>query len=1047
MPRLLRTLALRGLVLSLLWFCLVCRDHAAPPSTTPPNGLRVNTPQLHALQNARVQVSPDRLLERATIVFRDGRIIAVGPDVVVPKEAQVWDLSGKTVYAGFIDAYHPQPIDLKPKPGGAPYWNERVRPQLEVSQHITLDAKHNEALRSQGIVAQLIAPSGAVLDGGCALVSTADDPNNRALLCERGPLHMRLTVKRGHTREEYPSSPMGAVALARQAMLDAAWYKAAWAEHAESKVLPRPERNDALVALATCLDGQRHVLIDVPNEWFALRAHRFAEEFKLKAVIVGSGREYRRLDEVAATGRAVIVPLDFPQPPDVASADAALQVPLASLLHWDLAPENPARLAGAGVTIAFTTQGLKAPKDFLPRVRQAVERGLSREKALAALTTNAAQLCQVSDQLGTIEVGKLASFIVTDGDLFDKRTKLERAWVEGKPFRVAEAADIDLRGKWELTLSQAEQEPLKLSLEIQGEEKLRGKLKLPAKDMMPPQEIPLSHLGQRDARWSAAFNAELLGGRGIGRLTAIVSTSPESTVFAGRVVWSDNTHSDITGRFVAALSPEESTPDDKNPLQQPVDRAASYPVNYPLGEFGVARPPEQPKAILFTHATIWTCGDAGVLEDASLLVRDGRIAAVGKEVTAPDDAIVIDCKGQHLTPGIIDCHSHMATDGGINEVGQAITAEVRVGDFIDPDDVNIYRQLAGGVTTINILHGSANPIGGQNQVCKLRWGATDEGMKFREAPPGIKFALGENVKQSNWGEKFTTRYPQSRMGVEQLMRDEFAAAKQYASDHRFRRANQPLPRRDLELEAIVEVLEGKRLIHCHSYRQDEILTLLKLTDEFKIQISTLQHILEGYKVADEIAKRGVGASAFSDWWGYKLEVYDAIPYNGAMLHNQGIVVSFNSDDLELGRHLNHEAAKATKYGGVPPAEALKFVTLNPARQLRIDALVGSLEEGKQADLVLWSGPPLSITSRCEQTWIEGRKYFDRRDDQTLRATARKQHAALVQKILRSGDAMLSPEEQDELDADLWPRHDEFCVHTHHDHDHDHAHSHEEHEHE
>jgi hypothetical protein len=221
MLRLLRTLALRGLVLSLIWFCLVCRDHAAPPSTTPPNGLRVNTPQLHALTNARVQVSPGKLLERATIVFRDGRILAVGPDVEVPKEAQVWDLTGKTVYAGFIDAYHPQSIDLKPKPGGAPYWNERVRPQLEVSKHITLDPKVNETLRSQGIVAQLVAPSGAILDGGCALVSTSDDPNHRALLAEHGPLHMRLTVRRGHTREEYPSSPMGAVALARQAMLDA----------------------------------------------------------------------------------------------------------------------------------------------------------------------------------------------------------------------------------------------------------------------------------------------------------------------------------------------------------------------------------------------------------------------------------------------------------------------------------------------------------------------------------------------------------------------------------------------------------------------------------------------------------------------------------------------------------------------------------------------------------------------------------------------------------------------------------------------------------
>jgi N-acetylglucosamine-6-phosphate deacetylase len=299
-------------------------------------------------------------------------------------------------------------------------------------------------------------------------------------------------------------------------------------------------------------------------------------------------------------------------------------------------------------------------------------------------------------------------------------------------------------------------------------------------------------------------------------------------------------------------------------------------------------------------------------------------------------------------------------------------------------------------------------------------------MKDSAAPPGIKFALGENVTRAN--SRASNRYPRTRMGVEQIMRDAFHAADDYRKEwDRWRRTHDGLPpRRDLELEALAEVLAGDRWVHCHSYRQDEILALLRTLDSFGIQIGTFQHILEGYKVADEMAKHGAMGSAFSDWWAYKFEVYDAIPYAGALMHRAGVVVSFNSDDRELARHLNHEAAKAVKYGGVPPAEALKFVTLNPARQLRIDQHVGSLESGKDADLVVWSGPPLSILSRCEQTWIDGRKYFDRTDDQRAREEALDRRNVLVQKILASGETMRSTAESPENEEALWPREDEFC---------------------
>ncbi|MGD9689058.1 MAG: amidohydrolase family protein [Phycisphaerales bacterium] len=431
---------------------------------------------------------------------------------------------------------------------------------------------------------------------------------------------------------------------------------------------------------------------------------------------------------------------------------------------------------------------------------------------------------------------------------------------------------------------------------------------------------------------------------------------------------------------------------------------------YPFGPYALSELPRQ-RDVVFEHATIWTCapGSTGPIVDGSIRIRNGKIVWVADHsrpgtYTTDDDTEVIDARGKHIAPGIIDCHSHTGISGGVNESGQAVTAEVRIGDVTNPDAINWYRQLAGGVTAVNNLHGSANPIGGQNQVNKIRWGcAHPDDMHFEGAIPGIKFALGENVK---WGNSSSDRggwrYPQTRMGVETLIRDRFIAAKEYLQQrHGNARAASPsLPPRDLELEALAEILAGERLVHCHSYRQDEILMLGRMAREFGFVIGTYQHILEGYKVA-EIVRESGGGSGFSDWWAYKVEVQDAIPQGFPIMHEQGVVVSYNSDSDELARRLNVEAGKAIKYsdGRIAPEEALKFVTLNPARQLRIDDRVGSLEAGKDADLVVWSGSPISSLSRCEATYVDGRCLYSLEQDQAMRERNESERRRLIQKVL------------------------------------------------
>src|SRR5277367_6534907 len=420
--------------------------------------------------------------------------------------------------------------------------------------------------------------------------------------------------------------------------------------------------------------------------------------------------------------------------------------------------------------------------------------------------------------------------------------------------------------------------------------------------------------------------------------------------------------------------------------------------------------PPAPAAIVIQNATIMTVSH-GTIEHGSILIQNGKITEVGQSVHAPKDAQVIDGEGKFVIPGIVDCHSHIAVDGSVNEGSISVSSIVNIAEVLNPDDINIYRDLAGGVTTANILHGSANAIGGQTQVIKLRWGQPASKLPFEGALPGIKFALGENPKRSNFSfPGQAKRYPATRLGVEETIRGAFTEARDYQrkwADYNKRVAagdkTAMAPRRDLRLEPLVEVLEGKRYVHAHCYREDEILMLLRVAKEFGFKVRTLQHVLEGYKVADEIAASGAGASTFSDWWSYKVEAYDAIPYNAAIMTQRGVIVSINSDDAEEATHLNQEAAKSIKFGGLSRDEALKMVTLNPAMQLGIDKRVGSIDAGKDADLVIYNHDPLSAYAVVQKTLIDGRVYFDRQRDISERQALENEKKALMAKEKKAGE--------------------------------------------
>lgn len=948
---------------------------AIAQQTFPQNGVYDERDKCYAFTNATIFVSWNQKLEKATLLIRDGKVESVGASVVLPKDAVVLDLKGKFIYPSFIDLYSSygmpemrtegqqgrnfnQPQQTVTSKDGAYMWNEALKPEFRAYEVFKATDAAAKGYRNSGFGAVLSHRMDGISRGTSTLVTLANEKEHLTIVKEQVAHH--LSFSKGSSRQNYPGSLMGGIALLRQTYLDGQW-------HAAQKA----ETNISLSAWNAVQSLPQ--IFEVGNKLEALRAAALGKEFGITYLFKGDGDEYQRLAELKATGSTFILPLDFPEAYDVEDPFDAQLVNLSQMKHWELAPYNPAKIAEAGIPFVLTSHGLKKAEEFLPNLRKAVENGLAKDAALKALTATPASIAGASDKLGSLEKGKIANFIIASNDIFEKETKIHHNWVNGKPYILKDLDAPELTGNYNLVVDNI---PYQLAAKGEGEKVemtivVNDSTNVKVKHQVSNGLITLSFTPKGEK------NAIRLSGTVSGR-----TWSGKGQNGAGQWI-------DWNASYTGPAAAKEEKKDDRKPREKSEPGALTYP----FVAYGWEKKP-QPATYLIRNATVWTNEKDGILQGADVLVQNGKIAQVGKGLKATG-AVEIDGTGKHLTPGILDEHSHVAVSRGVNEGTQASSAEVRIGDVINSEDINIYRLLSGGVTAAQLLHGSANPIGGQSALIKMRWGYAPDAMKFEGADGFIKFALGENVKQSGANEATATRFPQTRMGVEQFYEDYFTRAKEYGA---VKRSGKPY-RRDLDLETGLEILEKKRFITCHSYVQSEINMLMKVAERFGFKINTFTHILEGYKVADIMAKHGVGGSSFSDWWAYKYEVYEAIPYNGALMHEQGVLVAFNSDDAEMARRLNQEAGKAVLFGGVPEEEALKFVTLNPAKLLHVDHRVGSIKVGKDADIVLWSDHPLSVYAKAEQTFVDGIKFFDRKEDEQLRAAVSAERSRLVQKMI------------------------------------------------
>ena len=956
--------------------------------TFPVNGVAEVMPNKFALIDASIYVDAHTRLTKASLLIDGGKIVSISEKVNIPAGYVVINCLNKIIYPGFIDAYTSyglsdtknegnteDPIFISNK-DGAYHWNEAVRSEYNAITNFSVKHSDPDVFRSQGFTVVNSLKKDGIFRGTSALVSLGSERDNLLIISPNAA--SALSFRKGSSKQDYPSSLMGSIALIRQSYYDAKWLK-----DNKGKV----EFNQSLQAIN---DQQSKIKIfEVTDVHDIFRAQKIAEEFNINYIFKGAGNEYQRIAELKKINPIIIIGLNFPKIYDVEDYFDAGNISLTELKNWELAPTNPAALAHANIKFLLSTSDLKKPSEFLNNLRKAVKYGLSEESALTALTETPATILGVKDQMGSLKKGMRANFIICSGNIFkEESATILSTWIDGKSYAITSQNENDIRGTYQVTNGNIGTK----EITIKGTliDLVATGLKADSSDL----SIKLNYF---ENQVSMIYDPSI-DSTSIGKFRLNAS-------FVGNQMMGSGTGSDgkpfnwTANKIKAFQDPAISN----EPIQKEKDLKLG-PVYYPFTAYGTTSTLQAEK-MLIKNATIWTNESPAVLTETDVLINNGKIVQIGKNIQAPD-AKVIDAAGKYLTSGIIDEHSHIAISRGLNEGTQSNTAEVSIGDALDPDDINIYRQLAGGVTTSQLLHGSANPIGGQSAVIKLRWGKMAEELKFEGASPFIKFALGENVKQSNWGDRQQTRFPQTRMGVEQVYIDAFTRAKEYEAEKlNFGRLSTAAkakiisPRFDLELETMLEILNKKRFISCHSYVQSEINMLMHVADSFNFKVNTFTHILEGYKVADKMKAHGANASTFSDWWAYKFEVMDAIPYNAAILTKVGVNTAINSDVAEMARRLNQEAAKAIKYGALTETEAWKLVTLNPAKMLHIDHRVGSIKVGKDADVVLWNTNPLTIDAKPEKTIIDGVIYFDSERDLELRKQIAKEKERLIQKML------------------------------------------------
>ncbi len=938
--------------------------------------------QVFAFTHATIFQDVDTKVENATLLIEKDQIIAVGKDVQIPKHAKVIDLQGKYIYPSFIDVYTnfgvqkptssvSKTLQYDVSHKKALVLNDALHPEIDAYKTFKYNEKEATVFKSLGFGAVVTHQQNGISRGTSALVALINE--HQHLL--KSPASAHYSFSKGNSKQEYPKSLMGMIALLRQAYYDAQTYQAnqgrvslnlGWEAWNQQQSLPQIfEANDKL-----------HVL----------RADNIAQEFGVSYWMKGKGNEYQIARELKDRNIKLIEPVNFPAAIDVSDPYEADWVYLKNMKEWEWAPKNLAILHNNEIPFVLTTADLKDKKAFIKNLQLAISAGIPAKEVLRALTETPSKLLKVEDQIGSLYKGKKANFLITSHEFFDKKNSIYENWILGKKQVLKDMNLLDIRGNYDLIINNDTYRlNVKGSIEKPSFEFYHDSTKFKATVKYEnPWLILTSNLNFQTTQT---------------RLAVLMSGDSSQT---GTATSADGS------QFSFSLTKTKEF--EKKKETEKTEKAEAWKIEseytLPFQAYGHIEKVTAEK-VLIQHATIWTNEIDGILEDTDVLLVNGKIQAIGENLST-SNAKIIDATGKHLTAGIIDEHSHIAIQGGVNEYTNAVTAQVRIGDVINHEDINIYRQLGGGVTAIQQLHGSANPIGGQSSLIKLRWGELPEDLKIKGADWFIKFALGENVKQANWGDKYKVRYPQTRMGVEQIYRDIFTQAKEYEKEWNTynslsKKAKKTTiqPRKDLTLETVLQIVNSERFITCHSYIQSEILMLMQVAEEFGFRVNTFTHVLEGYKVVEQLKKHGAYASTFADWWAYKFEVNDAIPYNAALLTNAGVITAINSDYPEPGRRLNIEAGKLVKYGNMSEEEAWKTVTLNPAKMLHLDHRMGSIKVGKDADVVLWSNNPLSIYAVVEQTYVDGKCLYDLEQDKVLQKQVDKERNLLIQKLLKA----------------------------------------------